>query len=166
MYNSYTLQTLPGLGLGIWSIDPICNGIVRFVQERGVRLKKHTLNNKILAFNNSFKQAADFIIEGIKNNYPIILLVTFNNEITSLNDSIMVDRHFVTITAITRTTSDEEDYELTVSNWGDRKTLPSLKRMWEGTPFLFDRVQVANPIITYRIASVSLGYCSFMCSFM
>jgi len=147
VYNNYTMQTIPGLGWGIWYIGPLCDGIVKFAKERGVYLKKHTITNKILASKNSFKQAADFITEGLKNNYPVILLVTLNSYIASHatnNGQTMEEKHFVVITAIKRARSDEEDYELTVSSWGNSLTIDSLKKMWEGTPVLFDGTQVAT----------------------
>jgi hypothetical protein len=149
VYNNYTLQTIQGLGLGIWYIDPLCDGIVKFAQERGISLEKHTLTNKVLASNNSFRQAADFITEGLKNNYPVILLVTLNGYIAEIErktqpDPDMAELHFVTITAMKRAENDEEDYELIVSSWGNSKIIKSLKRMWKETHVLFNGAQVAT----------------------
>jgi hypothetical protein len=197
VYNDYTRQTFIS-GTGIWFIDTVCDGIVKFAQERGVSLKKHTLTNKVLASNNSFMQAVDFITEGLKNNNPVILLVTFNSHAASLERNALPSRspdmaqfHFVIITAIKRVKSDEEDYELTVSTWCEKKTIGSLKKMLKGT-YAFDVVRVATVTaavastalrktgeetpawvnglqiaasafspFALNVASVSLGYCSF-----
>ena len=65
-----------------------------------------------------------------------------------------------------RSGENEEDYKLTISTWGSRKIIPSLKKMWEGTPAFFDGLQIATllaPPLAYlanSFASVSLGYCS------
>ena len=164
VYNSYTMQTVPGLPLGIWFIDPLCNGIVRFAQDRGVSLKKHTLTNKVLASKNSFRQAVDFIIEGLKNNYPVILLVTANNYIisarhksTPVQGNRMVQFHIVAVTAMKRTAENEEDYELAISNWSERSTIPSLKQMWEGTNIMFDGTQVATAAAVAKTALKKTG---------
>jgi hypothetical protein len=148
VYNNYTMQTIPKIGTGIWFIDSLCDGIIKFAQERGISLKKHTLTNKILTSDNSFSHAVDFITEGLKNNFPIILLVTKNNYIKSVynintNNPDMAEQHFVTITSIKRTKKDEEDYELTISSWSKRKTIKSLKEMWKETPDWFDAAQLA-----------------------
>jgi hypothetical protein len=149
MYNDYTRQTSIQ-GSGIWFIDKVYDGIIKFAQKRGVLLKKHILTNKALAPGNSFRRAANFITEGLKNNYPVILLITLNKHIATLDSadattdtSIMAERHFVAITAISRRMdSDEEDYELTISNYAGRKIIESLKKMWEGTPDWFDGAQM------------------------
>jgi len=169
VYNNYTMQTIPEVGWGIWFIDPLCDGIVRFAKERGVNMTKNTLTNKIISSNNSFRQAVDFITNGLKNNYPVFLLVTLNKEAAWLekhHSEVMGERHFVTITAIERVEQDNEDYKLVVSTWAKRQIIPSLKRMWEGTPAWFNGLQIITTptiagLITHKFASVSLGYCSF-----
>jgi len=59
---------------------------------------------------------------------------------------------------------DEEDYELVISNWGQRQIIPSLKEMWLGTPTWFNALKMhpSVSLLTRGIASVSLGYCSFI----
>ena len=164
-------------GLGIWFIDTVCDGIVTFARARGVRLRKHTILNNLPTI--SFRTAADFITEGLVNNFPVILLVTFNDYIASLpRRNNMAELHFVVITSIKKKTKIErrtystgrtaerileEDYDLVISNWGARQTIPSLKEMWEGTPLWFDQLQSGLVIsqFTRRLASISLGYCSF-----
>ncbi|MCL2593223.1 MAG: hypothetical protein FWD82_07635, partial [Defluviitaleaceae bacterium] len=205
IYNNYTKQTflvpysvLRGVvravsfgnvqlpetpGLGIWYISTICDGIVSFARERGVSLRSHTMQNPVNILQNpinSVRDAANFIIKGLENNLPVVLLVTFNDYIREFPKGSMVETHFVTITSIKKKTTiertifdnggitervldSEEDYELVISNWGERQIIPSLKEMWLGTPTWFNALKMhpTVSILTRGIASVSLGYCSF-----
>ena len=93
-------------------------------------------------------------------------------------DKTQAELHFVTITAMTEIKSydvlrnsitNEEisrrdlgvaDYELVISNWGERQTIPSLKRMWASSDPRVDALRTALPIPNTMLgfASVSLAH--------
>ena len=163
MYNSYTLQTIniPAYiadtfnippSFGIWFIDSVASGTVRFARSQGVTLTFSVITNR----NETYEQAVNFIRTALENDNPVILLVTGNDYISRAN-VLMSELHFVTITAMTEIREIEistnfegnevfrrnlgvVDYEIRTSDWGLRRFIPSLRQMWESNTTLAETV--------------------------
>ena len=148
-YEVYTPQSLiikdkngNTQSFGVWFISTISDGMVFFAKRRNIVLTPHTFDNEA----SSWLSAANFIIKGLEKDYPVILFVTVNEYAASLQ-GITAQLHYVTITrmtekrkfAITKYSSGKEektdlgivDYSLTISTWGERNEIPSLKSLWE-----------------------------------
>ena len=171
MYTTYTKQTIPGLG--IWFIDTIANGVVTFARRESIELRPHILTNARRNLNSkepiiSYDDAVTFLKQGLNGDNPVVLLVTYNDYIAEYEAS-MSQTHFVTITAMTEIVEKEitfdqngvqtsvkdlgiKDYELTTSDYGRRKTISSLKQMWEATS------PGINAVRNLGLASISFVY--------
>ena len=155
---SRTLTPLFGRGntWGVWFMSTFARGLVESALVgseiiNGIKLGSQTINNSSA----SYDQAVNFIKTALQQDNPVVLLVTGNDYIAQGFDEIagedilMVEVHFVTITSMTeirqiritetvpggievnRSVRPIEDYELRTSDWGVRRHIPSLKRMWE-----------------------------------
>ena len=166
---------------GVWFIDTLANGVVRFARGNNVRMRSHTLSNRgnETARRQSYPGAVQFIKAGLSTNNPVVLLVSFNDYIANSGSEVqMSETHLVTITAMTEIRKVEitrdrrgrivkrndlgiADYELRTSDWGLRRHIPSLRQMWESSSQIIETAQgnllTAVPAALTGLASVSFA---------
>jgi len=174
IYCRYIKQTVkfPNHPLGVWSVKAVSSGLKKYFRQRKTFIKKHLLKNGIY----SFKDAAEFIKEGLDKNCPVVLHVLFSKYAKSFYDKgIMTHLHFVTITRLVEkvkitkeiTDIDEEktlkrevvDYSLTISTWGRRTEIPSLKELWKvNTPLSAFKKFLHSIASLFRFKNIYLAY--------
>ena len=91
-----------------------------------------------------------------RKEFPLDLLTTLMTEIRSYE----VTRNSVTNEIISRRDLGVIDYELVISNWGRRETIPSLRRMWNSSSPAVNlaRTYLSIPSAMLGFASVSLAH--------
>ncbi len=113
------------LSLGIPSVGYLASGLEKFVNSRGVWLRK-----KVFSDNWSRAKTRDFIREALERDRPVALLNLFNSKLKSIETIrdngerylASYDHHWVIITGMTINQSTGKVY-LTVSSWGCRAVL-------------------------------------------
>jgi len=186
MYNTYTPQTitLPTLrrereprSYGIWFMDTLLLGVKAFAEERlNTILHGDIIVNSGRLGATSYVDAVKFLKNALINDHPVALLVTYNDYIASPESGDMMEEHFVTITAMNEIREYDIllrdgveieqdnlgviDYELVISNWGERQVIPSFKQMWESSSPVVDWIQASMSITSLitGFASVSLAH--------
>ena len=164
----------------------VIRGVVRFANGINITLRTHGINNYE---ESRYERARNFIENGLRKNCPIILLVTFNSYVADLPQGSMSEKHFATITGIRRnwqverrymhgravaenTVEGSEDCELVISDIGERRIIPSLRKLWDArmvTIVSLIRSRAGSITGLYlgmrdvmEFASVSLAYCELV----
>ena len=169
-------QTFPILNLnkGVWFIEAITGAIKRYCEVNNVQIYSKEYDNSELmsikvggggmyqftqadvdrALQKSFEKAVQFIEAGLKEDYPVVLFVRFNNYARYLGKTTNVTDylHYVLITKSVRKMrvygypdpsghtnftidtsipSELEDCSLVISTWGKRNEIISFRSLWE-----------------------------------
>lgn len=134
IYDNYVKQTISfgkNLSSGVWHIKTVAEGVKNYLAGFGLNSNYKILNSRT----DSFTDAVNFIEEAISKEKPVIMLIWISPNAAKLEETrALSDFHYVTITGIEKT---KDDCEFTISNWGRKVKIKSLKKIWNDKSLLF-----------------------------
>jgi hypothetical protein len=116
IYDDYIKQTIRIKGTGVWFMGEFKKGMLKWFSDNGISVKALTMND---IFSKDPLEAARFISTALDKGCPPVLLLW--------QSSFEVPRHYVTIT---EAEENGEDFNLTVSTWGEKRVYENFLKTW------------------------------------